>query len=137
MTDKIKQKMINREQWLFYIEARLTRWAEWHTKENELGLGYPSRSLEYRLLHEGIVMRSSHSLATSVHCQRPVEEVEALMEELSRYHHPMAIALCHYYFSKGSLREKAKGMKISHVHYKHLVDLAHQWLIGRLSRAKH
>ena len=61
------------------------------------------------------------------------EEIELLVKEMAEHNNNMALALRCQYFSYGGCRVKAKKLKISHMKYKLYVDMAHQWLIGRLS----
>lgn len=125
---------MNHEQWMQLLENRLQQWAEWSSQDNFCGLGYPPCTMEYKIMHEGSVARSTHHRKIITHTA--AEEIEALVNEMSQYHPTMAAILRSYYFSQGSLREKAKILQLSHSHYKHYVDLAHQWLVGRLSGNK-
>lgn len=71
-------------------------------------------------------------LSTSV----KAEAIEKLIAEMAQYHPAMAAALRCHYFTRGSLREKARQLQLSYSQYRHLLELAHQWLIGRLSSEK-
>lgn len=114
-----------------YLEERLYIWAEWYSRGNFYGLGYPSCSIEYRLMREGVLTRST--APRPLPSNELAEEIEALVSEMNRYNHQMAMALRHQYFNRGSLRAKAKEMQISHMQFKRYVDMAEQWLIGRLT----
>jgi hypothetical protein len=125
---------MNHEQWIKIVEDRLHWWAEWYSRGNLCGLGYPPCSLEYRMMCEGTIVRSTGPRQLAIN--QDAEEIESLICEMSQYHSIMAKVLRSYYFSQGGLREKSKKMNLSHSHYKHYVDLAHQWMIGRLSSDK-
>ncbi len=114
-----------------YVQRRLQEWAEWFSRGNFYGLGYPSCSIEYRLMREGSITK--HSGSRPLPCNTEAEEIEKLVKELSEQNNNLAIALRCFYFTNGSLRVKAKNVAISHVYLKYYVDMAHQWLMGRLS----
>jgi hypothetical protein len=125
-------KKIPPEQMLLYVERRLDEWANWYSRGNGYGLGYPPCSVEYRLMHEGIVR-------TSPPGQRPIpvhasaEEIEHLVQMLSRQRPPLADALRDYYFRGGSLREHARASGTSHTKLQRHVQQARHWLAGWLT----
>ena len=47
------------EPFVKYVEERLQQWAEWYSSGNWYGLGYPSCSIEYRLMTEGILVKAT------------------------------------------------------------------------------
>jgi len=119
---------------MHYLEERLNQWADWYSRGNSYGLGYPPCTTEYRLMTEGIVHRSDGFKKLPVN--EAAEEIEALVKEMAHYNQVMALALRYQYFSEGSLHTKAAKLKISRPYFKHYVDMAHQWLAGRLSGGK-
>jgi hypothetical protein len=119
---------------LTYVEKRLIEWAEWFSWGNAYGLGYSSCSIEYRLMTEGVMTK--YTGFKPIACNEAAEEIEALVVEMADQNFSMANALRGYYFMGGSLRSKAKCLKISHTQLKYAVDMAHQWLAGRLSANK-
>lgn len=121
---------------LKYVDERLHQWAEWYSRGNLYGLGYPSCSAEYRLMTEGTVVRGTGS--KPLPSNKTAEEIEDLVKEMSQHDHLTALVLRCHYFKRGSLRIKANylkksGVEISHNHFKYHVDLGHRWLAGRLS----
>ncbi len=121
------------------VEKRLEQWAEWYSRGNGYHLGYPSCSLEYRLLTEGVVVRSTAPPQLPSH--PAAEEMERLVKELGEQNRAIAIILRCHYFMQGSLRAKSNRLKkldvsISHTHFKRYVDMGHQWLAARLSDRK-
>ena len=54
-----KKLLPQNDDMLEYVKQRLEKWAEWFSKGNWCGLGYPPCSLEYRLMMEGIIVRST------------------------------------------------------------------------------
>lgn len=114
-----------------YLEERLYQWAEWYSRGNFCGLGYPPYSLEYRIMREGTLVRSTGSRPLPTN--EAAEEIEALVVEMKNYNSDMALALRIHYFNRGSLRTKSKKLNISHMQYKRYVEMAHQWLTGRLT----
>jgi hypothetical protein len=116
---------------MHYLEERLYQWADWYSRGNFYGLGYPSCSMEYRMMTEGVVARNSRP--KPLPSNEAAEEIEKLVKEMTEYNQTMANALRCQYFLPGSLRSKATKLDISHSHFKHYVDMAHQWLAGRLT----
>lgn len=119
------------EELMDYIEERLHQWAEWFSRGNFCGLGYPPCSMEYRIMREGTVIRSTgpRPLPTN----EAAEEMEALIREMAQQNINMALALRCEYFNRGSLRKKAQKLNISHTQFKNYLGMAHQWLAGRIS----
>lgn len=44
-----------------YVDFRLQQWAEWFSRGNCYGIGYPSSSIEYRLMKEGVMARNKYA----------------------------------------------------------------------------
>lgn len=116
------------------VEKRLIEWAEWLISGNAYGLGYSSCSIEYRLMTEGFII--PYTGVKPMVTNESAEEMEALVVEMAKQSPAMAKALRGYYFMCGSLRQKAKRLNISHTQLKYTIDMAHQWLAGRLSGRK-
>jgi len=114
-----------------YLEERLYQWSDWYIRGNFYGLGYPSCSIEYRIMTEGIMSRNPYFKPLPTN--QSAEEMEQLVKEMAEYNQLMANVLRCQYFRIGSLRTKAAYLKISHTHFKHYLDMGHQWLAGRLS----
>jgi hypothetical protein len=122
------------ESFMRYLEERLCQWADWYTRGNCYGLGYPRCSVEYRILLEGVIQRNSG--AKPLPSNEAAEEIENLVKQMAQYDATMAKALRCHYFVTGNLRLKSSHLKMSHSHFKHYVDMGHQWLAGRLSGHK-
>jgi len=115
-----------------YLDERLINWAEWYTRYLDSGLGYPSQSIESLLLqHGGAVVKTTGSKPLPV-CQS-AEEIENMISELAKQNLKLANALRTYYLQRGSMQHKAKCLSISYSQFKVYVDMAKQWLIGRLT----
>lgn len=126
------QKKILPEQMLAYVERRLAEWGDWYSRGNLYGLGYPPCSVEYRLMREGIV-RTTPADQRSIPINENAEEIEKLVQELSLQNYNLALALRDYYINQFSLRKQAKQAGISHTQLKYLLDMAKQWVVGRIS----
>ena len=122
---------MNENKLMQYVEDRLYQWADWYSRGNLGGLGYPPYSLEYRMMREGTITRTTGPKPLPTN--EAAEEIESLVKEMAEHNPKMALALRMHYFDKGSLRRKAKELNVSHSHFKYYVDLAHQWLVGRLT----
>ncbi len=124
-------KKNQQDKYINYVKKRLDDWCEWYSQENSFGIGYASYTPEYQLMLLGIVNHRSSWQNFPVNCA--AEEIEWLVNEMAQQNLNMATALRYYYFTDGALRTKAKKLSISHSVLKAYVDMAHQWLIGRLS----
>lgn len=122
------------ESLLTQLQYRLEQWAESYSSGNAYGLGFLSSSLEYRLQRDGFLQRGSGYFEPRIAVA--AEEIEQWVCELYQQNPQMAVALRQYYFTQGSLRQKAKLGHMSHTQFKHQVDLAHQWLLGRWSAVR-
>jgi hypothetical protein len=120
------------ENMLAYVERRLDEWGHWFARGNLYGLGYPSCSIEYRLMREGMV-RTQPKGQRHTPINESAEEMEKLMQELALQNQKLALALRDYYINQFSLRQQAKQAGISHTQLKVLIDLGKQWVVGRLS----
>lgn len=114
-----------------YLEERLYEWAEWYLQGNSYGLGYPTCSIIYRILTEECIQRSPGPKPLPTN--EAAEEIEDLVKQMAEYNLTMAKALRCQYFLTGTLRTKAARLQMSHSHFKHCIDMGHQWLAGRLS----
>lgn len=95
------------QKFIQYVEERLNQWADWYSRGNYYGLGYPSCSIEYRLMTEGYVARNNHG-QRSIPVNEEAEEVEKLIREMAKQNSNMALALRCHYFTRGGFRTKAK-----------------------------
>jgi hypothetical protein len=126
------QKKIPPEHMLAYVERRLAEWGDWFARGNLYGLGYPPCSIEYRLMKEGHV-RTNPPGQRFTPINESAEEIENLVQELALQNAHLALALRDYYINQFSLRKQAKEAGISHTQLKYLLDMAKQWVVGRLS----
>jgi hypothetical protein len=116
------------------VMGRLEEWAEWYSRGQLYGLGYPSSSLAYRALMEGGSTRSPGLRGLPAH--PPAEEIERWVCEMGQQNPLMAGVLrCHYFHCR-SLRKGAQRLEISHMQFKLHLEMAHQWLAGRFSLQK-
>lgn len=120
------------EYFIKYVESRLLEWAEWHSKENYGGLGFSSVSLEYRLMMEGTIIKTNGPRALPSNID--AEEIEIYWTEMYKQNEVIAIAIRNYYLMDGTLRTKSQLMNISHNQFRHYVQMAHQWMAGRLTK---
>ncbi len=114
-----------------YLEERLNEWAEWYSHGNWYGVGFSPCSIEYRLMTEGILVKNTAPKVSPTN--ENAEEIESWVNDMAKQNDRMALALRYNYFTKGGLRFKAQKIQVSHMLFKSYVDMAHQWLAGRLS----
>jgi hypothetical protein len=115
-----------------YVELRLEMWARWYATNADFGLGYPNQSLEGRVISNGGVLIRSFG-SKPLHTNESAEEIESLVCVLSRQNEKLANALREYYFGQGTVKQRAKKINTSCTQFKVFVDMAKQWLIGRLT----
>ena len=117
---------------LKYIQYRLRQWAAWYEHDQGHFLGHSTRSLGYRLMIEGTIIKThGHKPLT---CHKDAEEIEAYVCELARDAPHIAFALRSHYFSWQALGVQAKSMQLKQSDMKYYIDRGHQWLLWRLKR---
>jgi hypothetical protein len=114
------------------IIARLEEWAAWYSRVQDCGLGYPSTSLEYRMLRCGRTSRSAVIPVQPSH--EAAEEIEQWVCEMAQENPLMARTLRCYYFYAGGLKQHAARLKISPTQCRLYLNMAQQWLVGRSIR---
>ncbi|MEE8057202.1 MAG: hypothetical protein V3T17_05130 [Pseudomonadales bacterium] len=117
-----------------YICYRLREWAKWRVYDNLPNIGYPSMSVEGRLMTYGT---ASGKDKTSQRSHRPhpaAEQIEDLLQEM-RYYHAIEMKIISIeYLRSGTQEEKSRRMRMSASQYKTYLNLARAWLAGRLSK---
>ena len=116
---------------LVYIDIRLAQWADWFSRSNLYGLGFPTHSIEYRLMTEGVLINST--APKQFRSNPDAEEIEILVKEIERNNKKIGLALRSQYFGQKSSRERAERLGMSYAHFRTLVDYGRLWLAGRLS----
>lgn len=119
------------EKFLIYVDMRLVQWADWFSKNNLYGLGYPSSTIEYRLMKEGVLINSTSP--RQFLSNTDAEEIELLVKELERNIRNIGLALRSQYFGQKTSRERAERLGMSYAQFRILVDQGRLWLAGRLS----
>ena len=114
------------------IENKLEQWATWYIKSGDYGLGYPSKAVEARIMEHDVYCRTAGP--KYLPSNETAEEIEVLITEMFKQTPKIALALREEYFSRGTLPQKAKNIGVSRSQFKVCVDMAKQWLAGRLSR---
>ncbi len=123
--------IINENPFDAYLERRLQEWAEWLKTGNFLNIGYHRQS-SIAMFHQGKAINQNRKSKASVDAHEDAEEIEKMIVQMKNYKPLMADCLRHYYLSQMSLRESAKKFGISHAQYGVYLQMAKQWLIGRL-----
>ena len=114
-----------------YVEKRLDQWVRWFSHGNSYGIGYSSHSIEYTLMTVGILVKST--APKPLPCDEDAEEIEALVVEMAKQNNKMAAALRIHYFDKKKSRARSDEIEVSATQFKLYVNMARQWLAGRLS----
>jgi hypothetical protein len=103
----------------------------WYVRNDNASLGFPNHCASYRLMTYGNVIQSSSQ--SNLSYNEEAEEIENFIREMREYHKQMAQALRIQYVSNKSYKERAIEMKISYAQFKIFVEMARQWVAGRLS----
>jgi hypothetical protein len=119
------------ENFLEYVEERLDQWAKWFSHGNSYGLSFSPCSIEYRLMTVGIINKNPGPKPLPYN--EEAEEIEMLVNEMSKQNKMMADVLRYNYFTQGAVRSKAKQLDIPRLNFERNVEMARQWLAGRLS----
>jgi hypothetical protein len=82
----------------WFVDQKLKRWAKWSLSVMAFGLGYPSRSVEGRLLDGGGLLIKSTATPQMMYDEES-ENVEKLLNELGSYKPQLATALRLKYIS--------------------------------------
>lgn len=113
-----------------YLDHRINRWVNYYSKDNFYGIGFSDRSLIHHLMVEGIVISST---APKLMGDEDAEEIESMVCEMNFYNSKMATALrLHYFHSNKSQFMQAQELNISKARFRSYVEMAYQWLAGRL-----
>lgn len=123
------------ENFTAYVEKRLEHWARWFTSSHHYGLGFHSETIEYILMTVGALIKSTGVKPLPV--DEDAEEIEALVREMAEHNSKMATALRIHYFDRKKSRDRADSLQISASQFKICVNMAKQWLAGRLSAYPH
>ncbi|MCD6040302.1 MAG: hypothetical protein K0S27_1702 [Gammaproteobacteria bacterium] len=124
-------KIQKKEDFMIYVEKRLEHWAKWFKGGNHPGLGFRSETIEYVLMTVGIMIKSTG--VKPLPFDEDAEEIEALVTEMASYNSKIAAALRIYYFDRRKSRDRAYAIQLSATQFNHYVNMAKQWLAGRLS----
>ena len=127
-------KVCKDEDFMIYVERRLEHWARWFSSGNYYGLGYHSESIEYVLMTVGIMIKST--APKPLPSDEEAEEIEAIVREMAEYNEKMATMLRIHYFGNGLVCERARKLGMSYARFRAYVDMARQWLAGRLSASR-
>ena len=116
-----------------YVESRLEEWAEWFSRGNYSGLGYPSKTLEQRLKEGGgiLVEMTGPWVPPS---NRKAEEIEDLVKELAKQYPSLATVLRKKYFASSykNLRNLAKDLGMPESTFRSHIAMAKVWLSAKL-----
>ena len=120
---------------LKHVEDRLYHWSDWSLKYHD-GIGYQSESLIEKMRRFGGHLDLKPGQRILMIEDRDAEEMEVLIRELRVYKPLMADVICEQYLARGTVKQKAKRLKICYRTYMLELKLAKYWLAGRLVRLK-
>jgi hypothetical protein len=123
--------MAEKNDFMNYVEKRLHHWARWYSQGNFNGLGFPSENIAYVLMTVGALIKSTG--AKPLPCDEEAEEIETLVTEMAKHNINMASALRVNYFTRKKARARSDVIDASPAQFKIYIQMAKQWLAGRLS----
>lgn len=115
-----------------YVEERLEGWASWYIQYGDYNLGYPQKNYVWQMMKLG-GFYIKPTVCPNLRCNKEAEEIESYVVELMRQKQILALVLREQYFGQGSVHCKAKRLKISYPFFRQHLDMAKQWMVGRLS----
>lgn len=115
-----------------YVNLRLIDWAKWYNQANKIRLGYPTRSIEWKILHEGIVHQRQRG-PELVETNPAAEEIEEMLMLMAKQDNLMAAVIRKEYTLDKGQREKAELLKISPSYYCMMLKQGMKWLAGGLT----
>jgi len=111
------------------VDVLLWRWAQ-ATHTEIAGMGYPSKTIEYRIQREGTLIRGTpQSTTPSFRIDHEVMEVDRAVKEMRLRWREVVRA--RYLAGMGD-KQGAEYLKLSPGTFRRDLDLAHAWLGGRL-----
>ncbi len=116
---------------LEYVKSRLHHWAGWYDKDQDHPIGYARCSLEYRMMQEGVVIKTQG--VKPLPCDQKAEEIEAYVCELAIDAPHIAFALRSHYFSSMYISLNKHDLQLTEDKKKQYVDRGHQWLLWKIS----
>lgn len=115
-----------------YVERRLEEWANWYLYYGDFSLGFPKENLVSKLVkYGGHIIRLTR--CPDLNSNKEAEEIENYVIELTRQNKVLAKVLREQYFGLGNAHSKAERLKISYPLFRQSLDMAKQWMMGRLS----
>lgn len=112
-----------------WVCKRLHEWAHW--SHMATGLGYPSRTVEHRLMTEGAGASRRGSGGLPSVDQTPQEVIET-EEAVTKLPTDLRDAIIRKYLDKGTDKQKAKDAGVSYERFRRLLEAAHSRLAGFL-----
>lgn len=109
------------------LQTLLVRWRIW-SQSNYDSLSYSSTSIEYKLMNEGMVIRSTGNIT--------IEDVEceSLDHAISKMPKRLKKIIKMKYLFKWLNKDAAKALSISMPSYKDRVVQSRMWLCGKLTK---
>lgn len=114
----------------WFVDRMLKRWGKWAVSTLEFGLGYPSRSVEGRLLDGGGLLVKSTAPPQMIYDDES-EKVERLLNELGAYKPQLALSLKLKYTSKDIHKDLGTHSLPMPTFKKHLSE-ARAWMAASL-----
>lgn len=115
-----------------WVDDRLHEWARWAVRMQS-NLGYPTRSVEGRLMEEGAAAASKGSgPPPMVECPPHIDNVERAVAGMPEH---LRVTVKAKYMELGTDKQKAKALRLTERTYRGRIDQAHHWIAGALDQA--
>lgn len=119
-----------------YLELRLQEWADWFKDGNYgQGLGYPSETIEYKIMREGLFAAAGRGLRGTLPANTRAEEIESFVNEMRKEHPKPCLVIRAKYFApkKTPIEAIATRMKMHKRTFEDQLKLAKFFIRGALS----
>lgn len=114
-----------------YVDMRLEIWADWYMRDHH-GLGYPNKTIEWRLIHEGgVLIKGTGEKYTQSNAY--AEEVEFHIVAMREYKPLSALAITERYLKDMLIETIARRNNISVRRIQERIKEGKLWLASRLT----
>lgn len=114
------------------VKGLLEYWADWCRRGSGTNLGYPSQSVEGKMMAEGAVIRSPGRGGATVQNDELAELINGQYVLLNNDMPLWAQIIRAEYFGDGSQKFKAQKAGVGYGMYRVLLGKAVAWFVGRL-----
>lgn len=110
---------------------RLREWGNWYHATLSMGLNFSSKSIVGQLIDsQGVLIRSTGEYLAPEN--EKAEEIDQLINDLSKENEKVARVLCYHYTEEGSRENKVLHSGVPKTSYYRILSNAEKWIHERL-----